>query len=176
MGNTRPESSLAVLPGDMCGRTSGSIYRGQRTGEKMDRKKQTQPQARRDSDGIVRGSVHGNQGSAESATDTARTSEVTPTNTTSELPIETRRVDTETTVLAPRVLICEPEIRDRALKILESQETPTARARFVPRECPNCQADRPSGTNYSYVQHTAGRVRYCHCKFCGHTWTQAKSQ
>jgi hypothetical protein len=35
----------------------------------MDRKKQTQPQARRDGDGTLRGSVHGNKGDTEAATD-----------------------------------------------------------------------------------------------------------
>lgn len=116
----------------------------------MDRKKQTQPQARRDSDGTLRGSVHGSEGDTEGASSATGATKVVPTNTASELPSKAGRVDTEETVLA--------------------------RARFVPRECPNCIADRPAGSNYSYVQHTAGRVRYCHCKFCGHTWTQAKSQ
>lgn len=153
MGNTRPESSLAVLTGDMCGRTSGSIYRGQRTGEKMDRKKQTQPQARRDSDGIVRSSVHGNQGSTESATDSARAAEVTSTNTASELPIETRRMDPETTVLVP-----------------------VARVRlFTAKPCANCEDLRESGTNFSRVYATRGNVRYCRCDFCGHTWKDSDS-
>lgn len=71
MGNARSESSLGILAGDMCGRTSGSIYGRERTGQKMDRKKQTQPQARRNSDGTLRGSVHGGQGNTESASNQA---------------------------------------------------------------------------------------------------------
>ena len=71
MGNARSESALGILTGNMRGRTSGSIYGRERTGQKMDRKKQTQPQVRRDGDGTVRGSVHGSQGSAEGASSEA---------------------------------------------------------------------------------------------------------
>lgn len=153
MGNTGSESALAVLTGDMCGRTSGSIYRGQRTGKKMGGKKQTQPQARRDSDGVVRGSVHGDQGSTESATDSAGATEVAPTNTTSKLPTETRRVDTETAVLVP-----------------------IARVRsFTAKPCTNCEQLREPGTNFSRVYATRGNVRYCRCDYCGHTWKDSDS-
>lgn len=44
--------------------------------------------------------------------------------------------------------------------------------RFVPRPCSLCEAHR-KGQNYSHVYHTSGRVRYCKCKLCNHTWTQA---
>lgn len=46
---------------------------------------------------------------------------------------------------------------------------------FVPRPCSACTALRDAESNYSYVYHTAGRIRYCKCKYCNNTWTQTIS-
>lgn len=154
MGNTRPESSLAVLPGDMCGRTSGSIYRGQRTGEKMGGKKQTQPQARRDSDGTLRSSVHGNQGSAESAGSETSGTAAASSDTTEQVQTEARWMGA-TKVVDDRISSALPVPRVSS---------------FVPQPCSCCTALRPAGTNYSRVVSTQGRIRYCKCSFCGNTW------
>lgn len=46
---------------------------------------------------------------------------------------------------------------------------------FVPRPCSSCNAFRPPATNYSEVVTTRGSIRYCRCRYCGHTWSQAIS-
>lgn len=158
MGNTRSESSLGILAGDLCGRTSGSIYRGQRTGKEMDRKKQTKPQARRDSDGTLCGSLHGDQGSTASSTGEAINATAIET-TAAELPVEAGRVDTEETLLA-KVVIGMPMERSRT---------------FTARPCSNCNALRPTGTNYTRVYATRGDVRYCKCHYCGTTWKDSEA-
>lgn len=66
-----------------------------------------------------------------------------------------------------------------AIPIVEQQSEPVtepakARVRFVPRDCSACSSLRgDSKESYSFVYHTAGRIRYCKCRYCGNTWTQA---
>ena len=43
---------------------------------------------------------------------------------------------------------------------------------FTPRPCTLCEARRPANTNASYVYCTRGKIRFCKCKECGHTWSQ----
>lgn len=50
-------------------------------------------------------------------------------------------------------------------------DPPKARE-FEARPCTSCQALRPHGTSYSRVYCTRGRIRYCKCHYCGHTWSQ----
>ena len=56
--------------------------------------------------------------------------------------------------------------------IVETVTDAVAPRRFTPRPCSLCTVHR-DGKNYSYVYHTAGRVRYCKCKLCNNTWTQS---
>lgn len=154
MGNTRSESSLGILAGDMCGRTSGSIYGRERTGQKMDRKKQTQPQARRDGDGTLRGSVHGSQGDTEGASSQA--SGTADTNSVTTEPVQTEA----------RWMGAAKVVDDR---ITSAMPVPRVSS-FVPQPCSCCTALRPVDTNYSRVVSTQGRIRYCKCSFCGNTW------
>ena len=46
---------------------------------------------------------------------------------------------------------------------------------FVARPCSKCEAFRPKNKNYSHVRTTIGNVRYCRCRYCGHTWAQTVS-
>ena len=154
MGNARSESSLGILTGDMRGRTSGSIYGRERTGQKMDRKKQEKPQARRDGDGTVRGSVHGSQGSAESASSETSGTAATSSDTTEQVQTEARWMGA-TKVVDDRISSALPVPRVSS---------------FVPQPCSCCTALRPVDTNYSRVVSTQGRIRYCKCSFCGNTW------
>lgn len=55
----------------------------------------------------------------------------------------------------------------------KTRSKPKAR-RFVPRPCGSCEAIRPKGENYSKVIGSPGKVRYCRCGFCGHSWTETK--
>ncbi len=64
------------------------------------------------------------------------------------------------------------QITEDIVEVVETVTDAIAPRRFTPRPCSQCTALR-DGKNYSYVYHTAGRVRYCKCKFCGNTWTQA---
>ena len=48
---------------------------------------------------------------------------------------------------------------------------PTPR-RFTPKDCPMCESHRPKGLSFSRVYSTQGRIRYCRCEFCRHTWSQ----
>ncbi len=113
----------------------------------MDRKKQTKPQAGRDSDGVVRGSVHGDKSDTEITTSEANNTTATETST-AELPTQARGLDTKTEVLIP-----------------------VARVRsFTAKPCTNCEELREPGTNFSRVYATRGNVRYCRCDYCGHTW------
>ena len=41
---------------------------------------------------------------------------------------------------------------------------------YVAPPCTACTALRPEGKNYSRVETTRGRVRYCKCKYCGNTF------
>jgi hypothetical protein len=43
---------------------------------------------------------------------------------------------------------------------------------FTPRPCTLCETLRPANTNASYVYCTRGKIRFCKCKECGHTWSQ----
>ena len=154
MGNARSESSLGILAGDMRGRTSGSIYGRERTGQKMDRKKQEKSQTRRDGDGTVRGSVHGSQGSAEGASSETSGTAATSSDTTEQVQTETRWMGA-TKVVDDRISSALPVPRVSS---------------FVPQPCSCCTALRPVDTNYSRVVSTQGRIRYCKCSFCGNTW------
>lgn len=49
--------------------------------------------------------------------------------------------------------------------------TPAPR-RFTPKDCAMCETHRPRGESYSRVYSTQGKIRYCKCGFCGHTWSQ----
>ena len=49
--------------------------------------------------------------------------------------------------------------------------TPAPR-RFTPKDCPMCESHRPKGLSFSRVYSTQGRIRYCRCEFCRHTWSQ----
>lgn len=64
------------------------------------------------------------------------------------------------------------QITDDITEIVNTVSDAAVPRRFTPRPCSVCEALR-SGRNYSYVYHTAGRVRYCKCRFCNNTWTQA---
>lgn len=157
MGNARSQGSLGILAGDMRGGTSGSIYGRERTGQKMDRKKQTQPQARRNSDGDLRGSVHGSQSNTEGASSASSTGTENEDTTTSEqIPTETRWMGSAKVV------------DDR---IASAMPVPRAHS-FVAQPCSCCTALRPADTNYSRVMSTQGRLRYCKCSFCGNTWKE----
>lgn len=53
---------------------------------------------------------------------------------------------------------------------------PRARSRnFTAKPCPACVADRPADSNFSRVFATRGKVRYCRCGYCGHTWKDSDS-
>lgn len=53
---------------------------------------------------------------------------------------------------------------------------PRARSRnFTAKPCPVCVADRPADSNFSRVFATRGKVRYCRCGYCGHTWKDSDS-
>lgn len=67
-----------------------------------------------------------------------------------------------------------PKRRKRAKQVQAAAEVLKPRA-FVPRACTSCTALRPPNTSYSVVYGKVGRVRYCRCKFCQHTWTQTIS-
>lgn len=56
----------------------------------------------------------------------------------------------------------------------KTEKTPQPRA-FVARPCTACVTRREPNTNYSRVYSKHGRMRYCKCDFCGHTWTQTIS-
>ncbi len=61
----------------------------------------------------------------------------------------------------------------KTLKIeYEYQPEPPKPREFEARPCTSCQALRPHGTSYSRVYCTRGRIRYCKCHYCGHTWSQ----
>jgi hypothetical protein len=64
------------------------------------------------------------------------------------------------------------QITEDTSTIVETVTDAVAPRRFTPRPCSLCTAHR-DGKNYSYVYHTAGRVRYCKCKLCNNTWTQS---
>lgn len=46
---------------------------------------------------------------------------------------------------------------------------------FTAKPCPACVADRPADSNFSRVFATRGKVRYCRCGYCGHTWKDSDS-
>ena len=50
-------------------------------------------------------------------------------------------------------------------------QEPTPR-RFTPKDCPMCESYRPKGMSFSRVYSTQGKIRYCRCGFCRHTWSQ----
>lgn len=58
--------------------------------------------------------------------------------------------------------------------IEQSQVAEPVSRRFVPNDCSMCEERRPKNKSYSYVYWTRERVRYCKCKFCGHTWKEGK--
>lgn len=53
----------------------------------------------------------------------------------------------------------------------ERDDVPVPR-RFTPKDCPMCESHRPKGLSFSRVYSTQGRIRYCRCEFCRHTWSQ----
>lgn len=65
------------------------------------------------------------------------------------------KIDIDSSVKIEAVAIEEPKPRE-----------------FEARPCSSCQALRPHGTSYSRVYCTRGRIRYCKCDYCGHTWSQ----
>lgn len=151
------ERALAVRSADLCGGTAGGIYRRERITKKMGREKSKQPQARRDSSGDLCGSLHGNQGDTEAATDTAAAgAETTNTATSEQIPTEARWLGAEK-VIDDRLVSTKPIPRVSS---------------FVPRACTSCTALRQPETNYSRVMSTQGRIRYCKCTFCGNTWKE----
>jgi hypothetical protein len=62
------------------------------------------------------------------------------------------------------------------LEIIEPVESVTISEsiyrQFTPRPCTLCETLRPANTNASYVYCTRGKIRFCKCKECGHTWSQ----
>lgn len=57
-----------------------------------------------------------------------------------------------------------------ATKTIESVEDVKPKPRSTSYVAPPhaaCAAERPDGENYSRVETTRGRIRYCRCTFCG---------
>lgn len=78
----------------------------------------------------------------------------------------------------PEYIICKPDEVDSAMKILEAAAKTVAKERtrnFTAKPCPACIADRPADSNFSRVFATRGKVRYCRCGYCGHTWKDSDS-
>lgn len=44
--------------------------------------------------------------------------------------------------------------------------------RFMPRDCTMCVTRRKPGESYARVYAKVGKIRYCKCGLCGHTWAQ----
>lgn len=80
--------------------------------------------------------------------------------------------------------------KTREVKVTEVQMTTKRKyvriERFVPKPCVMCPAQRKYAfenkaitkaklDNPSEVYSKHGRVRYCRCTFCHHTWSQAES-
>lgn len=153
----RSERALAVRSADLRGGTAGGIYRRERITKKMGREKSKQSQARRDSFSDLRGSLHGNKGDTEAATDpTASGIETTNTATSEPIPTEARWMGSAK-VVDDRITSAMPVPRVSS---------------FVAQPCSCCTALRPADTNYSRVVSTQGRIRYCKCTFCGNTWKE----
>ena len=57
-------------------------------------------------------------------------------------------------------------------QLLEIDDKPPEPRRFTPKDCAMCETHRPRGESYSRVYSTQGKIRYCKCGFCGHTWSQ----
>lgn len=55
---------------------------------------------------------------------------------------------------------------------IEQQPIEPIYRQFTPRPCTMCETRRPHGTNASYVYCTRGKIRFCKCKNCNHTWSQ----
>lgn len=124
----------------------------------MDRKKQEKPQARRDGDGTLRGSVHGSQGSAEGASSETSNSNAAEAGERT-IQEETGGVGAEEKVLA-KVVVGMAFARSRT---------------FTAKPCTSCAALREQDTNFTRVYATRGDVRYCRCHFCGSTWKDSDS-
>lgn len=68
----------------------------------------------------------------------------------------------------------DPGLVQVATKIAQEEEVaklPEPR-RFTPKDCPMCESYRPRGLSYSRVYSTQGKIRYCRCEYCRHTWSQ----
>lgn len=68
----------------------------------------------------------------------------------------------------------DPELVRVATEISNEEERdklPEPR-RFTPKDCPMCESHRPKGMSFSRVYSTQGKIRYCRCGFCRHTWSQ----
>lgn len=68
----------------------------------------------------------------------------------------------------------DPELVRVATEVAkeEERESIPAPRRFTPKDCPMCESHRPKGLSFSRVYSTQGRIRYCRCEFCRHTWSQ----
>jgi hypothetical protein len=160
----RSEGTFAIRSADLRGGTSGGVYRRERITKKMGREKSKQPQARRDSSSDLRGSLHGNQGDTEAATDpTASGIETTNTAPSEPIPTETRWMGSA-------------KVDSRIVEVSDSR-TVKAR-RYTPPNCSMCMANRPPDTSYVFVYHTRTEngyiVRYCKCGNCPNTFKDAQ--
>ena len=57
-----------------------------------------------------------------------------------------------------------------ATKTIESVDEVKPKPRttsYVPPPHSACAAERPDGENFTRVETTRGRIRYCRCTFCG---------
>ena len=80
--------------------------------------------------------------------------------------------------ITPEVIdaACEKVLSHTVGKGVDVLSNPRARSRnFTAKPCPACVADRPAGSNFSRVFATRGKVRYCRCGYCGHTWKDSDS-
>ena len=66
----------------------------------------------------------------------------------------------------------EDQVNSVGSQVLEVDDKPPAPRRFTPKDCPMCESHRPKGLSFSRVYSTQGRIRYCRCEFCRHTWSQ----
>ena len=61
------------------------------------------------------------------------------------------------------------KMSDKEIALIESVDMkPKPRTTsYVPPPHSACAAERPKGENYTRVETTRGRIRYCRCMFCG---------
>lgn len=64
-------------------------------------------------------------------------------------------------------------VEQPARKVAEVDPVPEPEPRrFMPRDCTQCVTRRKPGESYVRVYSKHGRIRYCRCSLCGHTWAQ----